>query len=69
MRVATADFNGDGTPDIVVGTGPGAPTQVRIIDPVTRQELFNINPLKPPSPVESTSPRATSMATAVRATT
>jgi hypothetical protein len=39
VRVATADFNGDGVPDLVVGTGPGGPAQVRVLDGVDRHEL------------------------------
>lgn len=32
IRVASADFNGDGIPDIVAGTGPGAISRVKIFD-------------------------------------
>jgi hypothetical protein len=47
VRVATADFNGDGIADIVIGTGPGAATFVRVLDGVTLQELFSITPFEP----------------------
>src|SRR5690606_5334242 len=43
---ATADFNGDGVSDIVLATGPGAPTLVTILDGKTRGELFRINPFE-----------------------
>jgi hypothetical protein len=32
LRVASADVNGDGVPDIIVGTGPGAGPRVLVID-------------------------------------
>jgi uncharacterized delta-60 repeat protein len=46
VRVATADFNGDGVPDIVVGTGPGIATEVRILDGKDQHEIFSINPFE-----------------------
>ena len=46
VRVASGDFNGDGIPDIVIGTGPGVATQVRIIDPTTQKELFRVQPFE-----------------------
>jgi hypothetical protein len=46
VRTAAADFNGDGVADIVVGTGPGTATLVRILDGVTGNELFSINPFE-----------------------
>ena len=46
VRVATADFNNDGVPDIVVGTGPGVATRVRVIDGVTGLELFSVTPFE-----------------------
>jgi hypothetical protein len=47
VRVATADVNGDGIPDVIVGTGPGVPTLVRLLDGVTRTELFSVHPFEP----------------------
>lgn len=44
VRVATGDFNLDGVPDVVVGTGPGTPAQVQVLDGVTRKTLFSISP-------------------------
>lgn len=32
VRVALGDVTGDGIPDLIAGTGPGAPAQVRIFD-------------------------------------
>jgi hypothetical protein len=40
VRVATADFNGDGVPDLVVGTGPGGPAEVQVLDGRDRHELL-----------------------------
>ncbi|MFO0938840.1 MAG: Ig-like domain-containing protein [Gemmataceae bacterium] len=46
IRTATADFNKDGNADLVVGTGPGRATRVRILDGVTQRELFAVNPFE-----------------------
>jgi subtilisin-like proprotein convertase family protein len=46
LRVATADFNGDGVPDYVVGTGPGVATQVKVINGSTGTDLFSIAPFE-----------------------
>ena len=46
LRVATADFNGDGVPDYVVGTGPGTVTQVKVIDGSSGKDLFVIQPFE-----------------------
>jgi hypothetical protein len=45
--VAVADFNGDGVPDVVVGTGPGGPTRVVILDGVTKAIIFSVDPFEP----------------------
>ncbi|HJZ58747.1 MAG TPA: VCBS repeat-containing protein, partial [Gemmataceae bacterium] len=41
VRMAAADFNRDGVADLVVGTGPGAPARVRVLDGVTQAVLFD----------------------------
>jgi hypothetical protein len=46
VRVAAADFTGDGVSEIVMATGPGAPTLVTVIDGKTRAEVFRINPFE-----------------------
>ena len=46
VRVATADFNGDGVADVVAGTGPGRPTEVAMFDGVTGAELFRVSPFE-----------------------
>ena len=45
-RTASADFNGDGIADLVVGTGPGGPTHVRVLDGKTQAELFALDPFE-----------------------
>ena len=43
VRVAQADVNGDGTPDLIVGAGPGANAEVKVFDGKTGallQDLF-----------------------------
>jgi hypothetical protein len=47
VRVATADFTGDGVKDVVVGTGPGRPTQVVVFDGQTQAVLFATQPFEP----------------------
>ena len=47
VRTAVGDFNLDGTPDIVVGTGPGSVTAVRVLDGLNPSvELFRIIPFE-----------------------
>ncbi len=46
VRTAAADFNNDGVADLIVGTGPGIATQVRIIDGSTQKELFSVAPFE-----------------------
>jgi len=46
IRTATGDVNGDGIADLIVGTGPGRPTLVRVLDGVTNAELFAISPFE-----------------------
>jgi len=46
VRTAAADFTGDGVADLVVGTGPGVATLVRVLDGVTQAELFAVPPFE-----------------------
>jgi hypothetical protein len=43
VRTATADFSGDGVPDVVAGSGPGMSAQVKVIDSATGETLFAAN--------------------------
>ncbi|QEL19210.1 Ig-like domain repeat protein [Limnoglobus roseus] len=43
-RTAVGDFNGDGTPDVAVGTGPGVTAQVKVLDGKTGAVLFDVTP-------------------------
>lgn len=47
VRVTSADFNGDGIADIVAGTGPGAASQVAIINGKTQALMMSIAPFEP----------------------
>lgn len=44
IRVVTADFNGDGIPDLAAATGPGSLSLVKILDGASGEELFSITP-------------------------
>ncbi len=46
IRVASADFNGDGIPDVVAGTGPGGASSVVVLDGKTFQPLFQLSPFE-----------------------
>ena len=46
VRPAAADFTGDGVADLAVGTGPGRPTRVRVLDGEDRHELFALDPFE-----------------------
>ncbi len=44
---AVADVTGDGTPDLVVGSGVGSPPQVRVFDGVTQEVVTSFIPFEP----------------------
>jgi hypothetical protein len=46
IRTASADFNNDGITDLVVGTGPGIVTQVKILSGLDQTVLFTISPFE-----------------------
>lgn len=46
VRTASADFNNDNVPDLVVGTGPGRSTRVRILSGTDFSEIFATDPFE-----------------------
>ena len=47
VRVATADVNGDGTLDVIVGSGPGRTNEVRVYDGLDSSKvLLTLNPFE-----------------------
>jgi hypothetical protein len=46
VRVAMGDVNGDGANDVIVGSGPGIATEVKIYDGKTQQIIRSINPFE-----------------------
>jgi hypothetical protein len=47
LRAAAADFNGDGVPDLAVGTGSGTQTRLRVLDgrdATGNTELLSVSP-------------------------
>ena len=46
VRTAAGDFTGDGIADLVVGTGPGGPTHVKVFNGATQAEIFSIDPFE-----------------------
>lgn len=45
-RVASADFNGDGIAELVIGLGVGTPSAVQVIDGVTQKAIFEFKPFE-----------------------
>jgi fibronectin-binding autotransporter adhesin len=80
VRIAAADVNGDGIADIIAGSGPGIPPQIRIYDGVTGTIIQTILPFNTqsagvyvagsaavtptPTPTPTATPSATPTATA-----
>lgn len=46
VRSVSAEVNGDGIPDLIVGTGPGRSTLVRVLDGATGTELVALEPFE-----------------------
>lgn len=46
VRTAAADFTGDGVDDLLVGTGPGGASLVRVLDGTDQHELFTLAPFE-----------------------
>jgi hypothetical protein len=46
VRAAAGDFTADGVADLVVGTGPGRPTRVRVLDGKTQDQIFAVDPFE-----------------------
>ncbi|OWK36653.1 Flagellar hook-length control protein FliK [Fimbriiglobus ruber] len=46
VRVAVADLNNDGSPELIAGTGPGVENQVVILDGTTHQQLASFEPFE-----------------------
>ncbi|MCZ2340415.1 MAG: VCBS repeat-containing protein, partial [Bacteroidales bacterium] len=47
VRIASADVNGDGVPDLIAGAGPGGGPRVRVLDGVTFQTIADIFAFEP----------------------
>jgi hypothetical protein len=45
-RLARGDVNGDGVPDVIVGSGGGIPARVRVWDGATHQMIFDVTPFE-----------------------
>ncbi len=46
LRTAQADVTGDGTPDVIVGTGPGVTNQVLVFDGTTQSLISSFSPFE-----------------------
>ena len=46
VRVAEADFNGDGVADLLAGTGPGGASHLVVLDGTTQAVLFALDPFE-----------------------
>ncbi len=47
VRTATGDFTNDGIADLIIGSGPGVPSLIQMIDGATGRELLRVNPFEP----------------------
>jgi hypothetical protein len=47
VRVASADFTGDGVPDVIAGSGPGRAALVRVFNGATGAEAVRVEPFEP----------------------
>ncbi|WP_457817284.1 hypothetical protein, partial [Staphylococcus aureus] len=46
IRVVAADINGDGTADLICGTGPGVQNEVVIFDGATGKKIADFSPFE-----------------------
>lgn len=44
VRPAASDFTRDGVPDFLVGSGPGSPSQMALVNGASKQAVFTVSP-------------------------